>query len=170
MRGPCLVGERKARGGPCSVCESRACDLRWDPQGRTARGQARRLTTAGVWSQGAEGPGSLYLCVSLAQPCCLMVSGGQVLSQRRLCTAGENGSARKAETTTVLPRASRRSPSDCSAARCPEPKGGQPQGDRGQGWPRTAAMAGRSPAMALGHDCDSGCQAGPWALGCQEWV
>lgn len=76
-----------------------------------ARPGAHCRQSLGPW---CRGPGSLRLCVSLAQPCGLMISGGQVLCQRPVCIAGGNRNARKDVTTGVLPRASERRPQLCS--------------------------------------------------------
>lgn len=80
------------------------------PAGKDSEGARLGDTAAGVWARGAGGPGSLCPCGSLAQPCCLMISGGQVLCQRPLCIAGGNRNTHKDVTTGVLPRASERRP------------------------------------------------------------
>lgn len=80
------------------------------PAGKDSEGARLGDTPARVWAHGAGGPGSLRPCVSLAQPCCLMISGGQILCQRPLCIAGGNRNARKDVTSGLLPRASERRP------------------------------------------------------------
>lgn len=80
------------------------------PAGKDSEGARLGDTAAGVWAHGAGGPGSLRPCVSLAQPCCLMISGGQVLCQHPLCITGGNRNAHKDVTTRLLLRASERRP------------------------------------------------------------